>query len=242
MTTMVTMASIPEREDTLAIAVESLRKQCDFLSVYLNGYDESRWPAYFSGAREDGASITLAFSQKNAGDLGDAGKFDHPAMAKPNLYHLTCDDDLEYPPDYVEEMVRAVDRYDRRAVVGLHGVVLKRPLGATYEQSRETVYHFAEALRHDMPVHLLGTGCMAYHTKSLWVASIAPKPRNMADIWFAVACQKARVPRVCIAHEAGWVRQLPFTSSIWDQRKNDPKLVEALRQGEPWDLQLTPCD
>ena len=220
------MASIPEREATLEIAVESLRHQVGFFYFYLNGYGIP--PPFLNHV------ACNVYRSEDRGDIGDAGKFYCVPTCAGTGYHFTCDDDLEYPPDYVEKMVDAIEGYGRGAVVGLHGIELHRPLRPTYQASRKRVYHFGERLASNRWVDVLGTGCMAYHCSTMYVCEVDFPYPNMADIWFAVACQKARVPRVAIAHEANWVKQLPFESSIWDRRQNDPRLIEALRRGEPW--------
>ena len=115
------LASIPERERSLQQTVASLLPQVDRLGVYLNGYDSV--PDFLHDPR-----IDVARSEET-GDRGDAGKF-FWSDAGDFDYHLACDDDLLYPPDFAATMVAACDRHGRRALVGLHGALMReKPAG-----------------------------------------------------------------------------------------------------------------
>jgi hypothetical protein len=70
--------------------------------------------------------------------VGDRGKFralDLSRREHPNGYFLSVDDDILYPPDYVQRSVEAIDRYERAAVVAYHGGVLP-PLVTDYFSER----------------------------------------------------------------------------------------------------------
>ena len=50
-------------------------------------------------------------------------------------YVLTVDDDIIYPPDYVESHLTWLKAYDNKAITGFHGAVL--PVGAPIKTWRE---------------------------------------------------------------------------------------------------------
>lgn len=206
MSVTATLASIPEREANLHTVVECLLPQVDRLAVYLNGYGPvPRW------LRRDRVLVHQS-EHEEAGDLGDAGKF---FAVPPPGYHLVCDDDLVYPPDYAARMIGGVERYGRRAVVTLHGKRFDRMPAGSYYRGWSSNYRCLDEVREDVPVHVPGTGCMAYHTSAVRFArEDFPRP-NMADIWVARKCQAEAVPVFCLAHGAGWLRQLPTTSTIF---------------------------
>ena len=221
------LATIPGREESLAAAMESLRPQVDVLRVFLNGHEEV--PACLDGA---GDSVEVLRSQEH-GDRGDAGKLAWSEGA--TGYQLTCDDDLVYPRDYVLTLVAAIERYGRRAVVGVHGALLPDEL-RSYYRSR-TVLHFRGALEEDRPVHLLGTGCLAYHASALRVRPSDFELPNMADVWFGLLCQRQGVPCVSVARPEGWLRPLTTEGSIYEAARDDDRVqTEVLRRVWPWKL------
>jgi FkbM family methyltransferase len=191
------LATIKTREHGLQRVVESLLPQVDGLGVYLNGYD--RVPPFL-----ECAGVEVARSQ-STGDRGDAGKF---FWAGTNTgYQLVCDDDIDYPHDYVQRLVEGIERHERRAVVGFHGSVLHGKI-VDYYLSR-TLTHLSRHLTADCPVHVLGTGVSGYHTSAIRVGPEDFASPNMADIWFGLLGQRQRVPFMLLRHEADWLRELP---------------------------------
>ncbi len=199
---LASLASVPARERLLETVVRRLLPQVDRIGVYLNGY--VRVPSFLADER-----IEVADSRSD-GDRGDAGKFfwaDRRAG-----YVVTCDDDIDYPPDYMKRLIEGIERYGRRAVVGFHGATLHEPLVDYYRSRR--LHHFAHTLARDTPVHVLGTGVAGYHS-STWEVRPADFVRpNMADIYLGLAAQERQVPFICLRHEAGWLRELPARGPV----------------------------
>ena len=220
------LASIPGRVRSLEMVVGALLPQVDLLRVFLNGY--SGVPDFL---RRDGIEVATSADH---GDLGDVGKFFWCRGS--NGYQLTCDDDLFYAPDYVPALVRAIERYHRKAAVGVHGVVLRSQMSSYFKDRK--IVHFGTGLERDRPVHLLGTGTVAFHSSALRLRREDFEKRNMADVWFALACQRQRVPRVAVARKKGWMRPLKTSGpTIYDtSRKDDSPLTEAIRRLWPWEL------
>ena len=192
------LATIPARESGLQCVVEALLPQVDALGVYLNEYD--RVPSFL-----DREEIVVARSQ-DTGVRGDAGKFFWAGTT--SGYQLVCDDDIDYPEDYVDQLVEGIERHQRRAVVGFHGCVLHDSV-TDYHRSRRLL-HFTHALATDAPVHVLGTGVSGYYTSAIGVSSkdFVGSP-NIADIRLALLGQRQRVPFVCLRRADGWLSELP---------------------------------
>ena len=191
----VSIASIPEREAQLSETISSLIGQVDQINVSLNGY--KKIPSIF---KFNVNKINYDFTDNK---LADAYKFLWADKIKG--YHFTCDDDLIYPPDYVKFLIHKIEKYQKRAVVGLHGSILK-PKVNHYYMDRARVFHCLNSLADDAGVHILGTGCMAYHSNTINLSiGDFPKP-FMADVWAGIAAQKQRVPMVCVNHEAGYLK------------------------------------
>lgn len=191
------LATIPRRERALARVVERLLAQVDALGVFLNGYE--RVPAFLRDER-----VAVVRSQ-DRGDRGDAGKFCWAGAIAG--YHLVCDDDIDYPPDYVDRLVAGIERHGRRAVVGFHGRLMADDI-VDYHRPRRLL-HFSRGLAADTTVHVLGTGVCGYHVSALGVRPDDFPVPNMADVWLALLGQRQRVPFVCLRREAGWLQELP---------------------------------
>lgn len=218
-----TLASVPSRRAHLRQVVTTLLPQVDWLMAHLNDYPDV--PAWLSHPR-----VVVSRSQ-DTGDLRDTGKFVFRDRI-PRGYHVVVDDDIDYPPDHVDQLVAKIEQYDRRAVVGYHGVQLELPVRSYY--SGRAVAHFGTALREDHPVHVLGTGTVALHTDMLRIGVEDCRHHGMTDIWFAAACHRAGIRMVAAARPTRYLLQLPLPRhgpSLYDEfRDQDERLVEILRE------------
>lgn len=206
------MATMPEREQSARHVVERVSAQVDELYIYLNGYQDV--PPWLLD--------TQAVHPVLGEDLGDRGKF---AFLKGHSgYYVTLDDDILYPDYYVQHLVDGIERYRRRAVVGWHGaVLLGEAVTDYYDPASRQVYWYRRECREDAFVHVLGTGCMAFHTSTIGITlGNFPAP-NVADLFFAVTAQEQSVPLVVLAH--GAEEAVPIESesgvSIYQHSKQD---------------------
>lgn len=223
----ISLASVPRRKALLAKVVRALWPHCDRLNVYLNGY--ATVPDFLSRP-----GITVATSAEH-GDRGDAGKFFWSGDIAG--YHLTVDDDIAYPDDYVQRLLGRVERYGRKAIVGLHGVVLPPQITDSYYDDRK-VYYCMRSVERDVAVHLLGTGTVAYHASTIRLSPSTFKRPNMADVWLGIAAKTQRVPMICVAHPKGWLLDLddpsPQKSIGGRYHSHDHIQASALRKSGRW--------
>lgn len=222
------VVSIPSRKEALHAVVERILPQVTRLLVYLNDYHKV--PKFLRDA-----NITVNVSQDH-GNLGDVGKFfgtEHIVG-----YHLLLDDDLLYPEDYVRRMLEKIEEHDRRVCVGVHGVILRPPV-SDYHRDRRTI-HYREQLNTDQPVHLLGTGTLAYHTDTIRFKPQDFEVPNMADIWTAVRAQRSRVGMICVARDSNWLRSNPGVNhreSIFERHHPENAVhLEAIRRVGQWEF------
>jgi hypothetical protein len=231
------IATLPEREASLRSAFESLRDQANEFHIYLNGH--RRVPEFMRG--DKGSDCEIWRSKQNDGAVK---KFWW--ANKLSGYLLFCDDDIIYPDNYVERVVEGIERYGRRAVVGFHGSVFPDDF-SSYAKHRKGC-SYVHLLKEDMPVHVLGTGVMGYHSSTPsamtdlpsdhFRVSMADFPyRNMLDIWFGIACQEHEVPLVCLAKPGGIFGVLPQKDSIHDGvLRDDSEQTESVLSAWPWKL------
>ena len=217
------MATMPERSPYLAEAVKAIRPQVDTLRVYLNNFD---------GIPDCLTPEEVIFSQEAAGDLCAEGKFYwyDREEGKNHSHYLTIDDDLYYPPDYVERLKEEYDARRGQAVVGLHGYVFDDPI-TSYVYSRKEYYGFDKALDTPKPVHILGTNTVLLGHEALSLTLDNFPRRNTSDLQLAVVAQKLRVPLISVPRPENWVQEnRPATAegfSIWKEAKADGGRAKA---------------
>lgn len=233
---VVSVCSIPAREAKLERALRSIASQCDRLHVYLDRYEHE--PAFL---KRLGVPVTVVRSQQRPG-LRDNGKFialEEVLRAGQEAYCLTIDDDIEYPADYVNALVKTLQAYDDAVVVGVHGVTLKdHPRG--YFSDRRMVHAFTRPLERARLVNVLGTGTTAFRARLFQGFELASfEQPGMADLYLAVACLKRGIPQLCVARPERWLTDLgdPEEPSLYTEYKGDDAMQTGLLQAHgPWGL------
>lgn len=219
------MATIPSRLRMLPRAVESIYDQVDEVRVYLNGFDTV--PSFL----EHDSRIHVF----RGADLGDAGKFYR--AAEDAGYYFSVDDDLLYPPTYVADHLEFLHKADDRAIVTLHGDILK-PVVSDFYKDKSQKFHFHHTVCGDHVVHVGGTGVMAFNTRAFLVDYTEFKHPNMADVWVAKLAAEQDVPIVVRAHASDYLTRLQpgDRPSIYNRHKNDCRLetdvINAIRWPE----------
>jgi hypothetical protein len=217
------IATIPERADSLLVTLDSLEGQADEVYVYLNGYpDRPDWLPAWARAM-------------TGPDVGDIGKFMPAILGVAGTVHVTCDDDLIYPVDYVARLLAGLEAHG--GAVSFHGRMMHAPVGSYY-RDRHTPYPCLGRVPADAACTVIGTGCMAYRPKELPLTMGDFPAPNMADIWFSRRCNAAGVTRTVIAHEEGWIihGDIDHNRTIWAAYVNrDEMQTKAFNEVE-WKL------
>ena len=186
------IASIPEREEGLRIAVKSLVPQVDSLHVCLNNYDHI--PVFLVHPK-----ITV-YEMDN--ELGDGGKF--IGAIGYDGYYFGCDDDLKYPYDYCEYLISKIGQYN--GVVSLLGKVYgNRPI-ESFRKGYTDCFRCLGSVHGDYFVDVVGSGACGFHTKDLKLNPYEWERINMADIWVSKAAFDQGVPLVAVRHPRLYVK------------------------------------
>lgn len=222
-TVTIGIASIKTREKTLEKAVQSLIHQADHLHVYLNDYEGV--PLYL----QNNPKITF-YLGKIYKDRGDTGKY-YALDKTESGYYFSCDDDLIYPEDYVQHTIEFLKAQHNRVIATYHGAILKEGKLNSYYRDRKQV-HYAHFQRKPIPVHIGGTGVMAFHVKHFKPNTLAFKYPNMADIWVSIQAQEKKIPIVCAPRPLNWIQSqpTPANETIYGSKKNHDIQTEILNQ------------
>ncbi|MBV2208070.1 MAG: glycosyltransferase [Thermomonas sp.] len=229
------VCSIPERQALLQRMLASLAPQLDELHVYLDRYD-----AVPDFVRDCHPKVTVRLSRDLPG-LRDNGKLVPLLGRQEACYFFTADDDIEYPPDYVNALVKKIEHYGHLAVVGVHGVrIPEQPTG--YFSGFRRVHWFIRELEQDRLVNNLGTGTVAFHSDcvaGLDYRSFAHS--GMVDLYLAAFCKTRGVPMVAVARPENWLVQLDepvpqngVKNLFVEGSQNDDKQSRLVRQHAPW--------
>ena len=215
------MATFPGRKRCLSDSVPSLLPQVDEFNLWLNGYDKKDpLPEFLNDPK-----IKLHYGQ----DVGDVGKF--MLINEWQGYVFTCDDKLIYPPDYVHSMIEKIEEHKRKAVISAHGRNLKHPAKSYYFDHLQ-FFGCLETVKSDVFVEEIGTGAMAFHASTVNGLQLAEfKFTNMTDILFSIWLNDCGIPRMVIAHNAGWIqgsRNLKPPSISTTHNKNDGLHTEII--------------
>lgn len=203
---IVSLASIPARRAGLVTVIESLIDQCDRMFVCLNGHPREEFKNL-----PDCSRIYYSWQEHN---IGPRGKFMYSSVLPG--YHIIVDDDLIYPTNYVYTMIQHIERLKRQTVVGLHGKLLlyRRDQPMTFK-----FYRYDQEITDYEPVHMLGTGVMAYH-RQVFDIDYRQLDEGKIDDQVALMAQQQRVPLIVVPHKLGWVQNNTSVSEIQALHQN----------------------
>jgi len=202
------IASIPDREVHLELTIKSLIDQCDLMFVALNNYDHV--PSYIEG----NPKIIYELMDNT---LGDGAKFLN--SDKREGYILTCDDDLQYPPTYVSDMVTGINKHGG-IVTALGKQYSTRPI-ISFGRGYTRLFSCLQRVRDDTEVDVAGTGVMGWHSDSIKIDPFLFPRRNMADVWVSKLAHEQGVKITVLHHGKGYVRYKMHSWRIWAKDRDD---------------------
>lgn len=174
--------------------------------------------------------VDMLHQYRGDNELGDANKF-RGVIGKEG-YLFTVDDDLLYHDGYVEYMIEKIEQYDRKAVITLHGKIITDEFNSFYDKTFIN-YRCLDKLEKDAYVHIPGTGVMAWHSDTIQFSLDDFPIKNMADIWAGIKCEKLSIPRICVAHEKGWLKHIEHKETLWTKnREREKVLTDAIKSTE----------
>ena len=205
------LATIPDRENLLKLTVESLLPQVDQLNIMLNGYEKT--PSFCYKPK------VQFYHLDNS--KGDAAKF--YGLRNVEGYIFTCDDDLIYPPDYVETMTKMLQKNANSVILTNHGRTMQpKPVANSYT-SRRASYHWKDEQPASVRLDIGGTGVMAWHSCSFFPDYNRIDKANMADIWVAMFAQEQSVEIWLNPHRECWLKYMEPSWTIWDVHYPNPQ-------------------
>jgi hypothetical protein len=218
------MATMPSRAHTIGTVLASILPQLDRLFIYFDGYEAV--PHAFTSE-----SKIVPLAPARFGNLAGSGKFLGARLHHDPCLYFCFDDDILYPPDYVEVLTRALYRHRLRAAVGFHAATLRPPF-RSYAQDRDIV-HFSCGCRNDSHVDMLGTGTMAFHTGHFRFDPDKWRFKDMCDLMTAIEATRQSVPRISIRRPVNYLvplEQNQIDSTAARLGEDDSRQSEVMRE------------
>ena len=215
------IASLKEREELLLKTLKSLSAYPK-VRLHLNLNEYSVVPDWIGDYPIESYKLNLI-------NAGARSKFNFIQ----NGYCFTCDDDIEYPPSYIDYTIEKLLKYRNKAIVTYHGKKVRGKVKSYYKNIKAE--HFQSENRRDHKVHIPGTGVMAWHSDSVKFSVEDFEFPNMVDIYAGMLAKNQNVDVIHVAHPANWFIAHRSERSIWNRyHRNDEKqtkLVNSFKWG-----------
>ena len=203
---IVGIATMASRIHSLEDTINSLLPQVDKIIVVQDSFKKEL--EYLDNDKIEVIS-TLDTNENKA----DGNKF-YKVSEYDNVYYLTADDDLIYPPDYVKSIVDGIDKYDKKCIVSHHGRILK-PNTNTYYFGASEKFMCLGDITVEKEIEFGGTGVMGFHTSEIKFNFNDIKFSRMADIEVGIWAKQNNTPIIVLKHNKNW---LLHNSTKYDER------------------------
>lgn len=192
---VVAMSSFPARKNGMVKVIKQLISQCDKMLIWLNDYDKVP-----SELKQFGNKIEVHLAGKLS-CLKENGRYTWIDEYK-DAYYLTVDDDINYPKDYVQQMVAEINRYKQNAIVSFHGTIFAN-------DKSETFYSFQMDVPYNIQVHRVGGGVMGLVPEKIKLK--CPKMQELVtwdgDASLSVWATQHKVKKYVVAHRKGYLTE-----------------------------------
>ena len=190
---VVGMATTNARADFCKLAVLSLVNQVDEIHVYNNDNEEH--------------------------DYTDNAKFYFLQFYKEPIYYFSCDDDILYPPNYVQDMLNGIGR--NGGIVTHHG---RQLLGKDRNYYRgHKGYRCLDDNSYEGIIDVAGTGVTAFRTDYFNPVDLyKSNDKRMSDLIFSLEAARNQKEITILPHKRGWLKDLrvpaPLQINVMERR------------------------
>lgn len=196
---IVGIATMSGRESQLKKAVESLIHQVDEIFIYDNGIMPNK---------------------------ADNGKFYGLTQINEPCYYFTCDDDLEYPKDYIDKMIKAIEKH--KCIITHHGRILQKMFASYYRGHR--AFMCLRESTFEGQIDVCGTGVTGFRTDYFNPTNLHnAKDLKMSDIVFSLEAIIQGKKIVIMPHDKDWIKQIPLEGGYSiheDQKRREGRQIQ----------------
>jgi len=203
------IATYPPRLNSLKQVVASLYDQVDEIRIYFNEMNMREVPDYFDALDK---VVYIVDPKKNLTDNGKFYALDSKGFSKEPEYYFSCDDDIIYPPDYVEKTIKAIKEYG--IIISHHGRKLLG-MGRSYYTGHHA-FRCLGKIDEDVRIDVAGTGVTAFDTRYFHPKGLADSEyKKMSDIIFSLEAAKQGKRIGVIKHDYGWLKHIEHDENIY---------------------------
>jgi hypothetical protein len=212
-------ATFPPRKAQCLKMLESIKGQFDEVNCYFNNvFKRPEWMPEW---------VNVVCGGDN--DLTDLGKF-YFLEPEQEYYAFVIDDDIHYPPTYVEDMVKGIEQYGM--IVTHHGRVLNEQ-SRNYYTGHKTIRCLSDN-KETIKLDVCGTGVTAFDTRYFnpyWIKYSLD--RRMSDLTFSLEARKHGKEIIALPHSKTYFKNLeaPIETTIHNTMfRNQKTLIEAMNK------------
>ena len=211
------MCMLHERYPSSLQCVMSLKGQVDKLYLTLNNFDDI--PVEL---KQDWIDVLYVGENTNS-----EGSFLHMKMVDGEFHLISCDDDIVYPPTYVQDFLVAYSKEDPNTVLTHHG--------KTIERNEEVVFKVKclKANPHSIDLDIVGSG-VSFVPAGLvkHLPEVILSEENMNDIHLSCLAVKYGYSMKSVPHDLGYLTYVrpPRNTTIWEMKTKELDLSEEFRR------------
>ncbi len=197
--------TISNREPNLKFIIPSILKQADYLHINLIGYNYI--PKILKKKK-------ILINQTKIG--GSELRFLPYHIYPGNTYFFPIDDDILYPDDYSNVLIKNMLMYGNEAICCVHGSDINLNQNKDYYKIGKRTKHFSKKLDINTQVLIPGVGTSCFFKKTFNIDINEFKTPNMSDAYIGSFAFKQKIPVISIERKAKWLKLLPeYKTSIW---------------------------
>lgn len=188
------LCSSQQNYDSLKIVLDSLINQTDIIYLFLETNDVNE-PIFLQKYKP---KLIIKFLNSNKKYSIFTPKF----LLDGNYYFFTASDNLKYPPDYVNTLIKRIEFYNKLTIIGIDGFLLaENPIDDIIYR-----YHFTDYLEKDKLVNILNINSIACHSSCLRGIDYEHFTDNRyMNLYFAIFCKNNLIPMINISKHKNWV-------------------------------------
>ena len=178
-----------------------LNPELGTITISCNNYADEQWEFVTTELND----FRITFHRTN-NEKGSNEKLRFIATGV-NFYVCFADDDLIYPPDYLNKLIDGCEKYN--AFVSLHGRILRRGIICSYYSDYISSFRCLGNVANDIEVDIIGTGVSLfkrdfYDDLDKWYDFCGST--SMDDIYVNYFAKKRGIRRIVLAHNEGYLQ------------------------------------
>ena len=199
-----------------------LNPEVGTVTICCNNYTDQQWE--FVGNELNDPKITLHRTNNEKGS-NEKLRFIGTGV---NFYICLADDDLIYPPDYLNKLIQGCEKYN--AHVSLHGRTIPKSFIHSYYGQPIIVFRGVMTVEQDVEVDIIGCGMSIfkrefYNNLNDWYDFCGTT--SMDDIYVNYFAKKKGIKRIVLAHQEGYLKhkqQFPEDDYVFDKHRYNDKV------------------